>query len=141
MKYCIIFLLFVGIASARLHGYVKRTVEQLKEARADCIEKFPVPAETRELFKKFEYPEEEIVENYVHCVAVELQYFVDTEGYIDEHLEKQFGNDKIDIINKCITFKKDHPDWTLGHWALSDWKCLVKEGLITEEYKTAILEH
>ncbi|XP_055383607.1 general odorant-binding protein 99b-like [Condylostylus longicornis] len=141
MKYCIIFCLFIGIASARPHGWVKKTPEELKQVRADCLEKFPVPKETRELFKRFEYPDEEIVEKYVHCVAAELQYFVEPEGYIDEHLETQFGTDKTPIINKCITFKKDHPDWTLGHWALSDWKCLVKEGLITEEYKNTVIDH
>ncbi|XP_055381896.1 general odorant-binding protein 99b-like [Condylostylus longicornis] len=135
MKYCVVICLLIGTVFGRYHDFEKKSIEEIKQGRAECFEKFPVPKETRELFKKFEYPDDEIVQNYVHCVAVKLYYFVDVEGYIDEHLEIQFGADKTPIINKCITFKKDHPDWTLGQWALSDWKCLVKEGLITEEYK------
>jgi len=105
----ILVLAFVFVdADHHLHEghdhYVVKTSEDLLSYRNKCVEELDVPKDLVELYKKWEYPDNEKTHCYMKCIFEQFGLFDEQQGFNINNIHHQLSGDDADHTDE--THKK-----------------------------------
>lgn len=110
-----------------LRAETSKTSDEFPEKSEKCFQREQVPQSYKARFQSFQYPNEEIVHKYIHCVARELDIWDDSNGFNVEKISQQYrdrANDEviIPVISKC---NQDNQNRNKNLWCYRAFLCIL----------------
>ncbi|XP_065368018.1 general odorant-binding protein 99a-like [Calliphora vicina] len=127
MKAAITTLLILSLNLVMLIDGQSKTSDEFPEKSEKCFQQEHVPQAYKARFQSFQYPNEEIVHKYIHCVSNELGIWDNTNGFNVEKISQQYrgrANDEvvIPVISKC---NQDNQNRNKDLWCYRSFLCIL----------------
>ncbi|XP_055907730.1 general odorant-binding protein 99a-like [Eupeodes corollae] len=130
MKIFIILALIV-LASAE---WKPKSRQELKQARLDCIKSLNIPQDLLEKANRLEYPDTDLVKEFVLCGARTSELWNESEGWLSDRIMRLLENDKKlnkeearEVIESCLDDNSQGS--SLQDWSYRNFKCLIDSRL------------
>lgn len=104
-----------------------KTSAEFPEKSEKCFQKERLPQSYKSRFQSFQYPNEDIVHKYIHCVSTELGIWEDANGFNVEKISQQYrdkANEEIviPVISKC---NQDNRIANKELWCYRSFLCIL----------------
>nr|BAS69457.1 odorant-binding protein 20 [Delia platura] len=104
-----------------------KTSDEFPATSEKCFQREHVPQSYKTNFHNFQYPNEEIVQKYIHCISSELEIWDNTNGFNLEKISQQYrsrANEEVvlPVISKC---NRDNQNSNKPLWCYRAFLCIL----------------
>ncbi|XP_054730877.1 general odorant-binding protein 99a-like [Anastrepha obliqua] len=121
----IVFLFTFDAFSAA--DFEEKSEDDFLSASERCFEREHLPSSYQRRFDNFEYPDEEIVHRYVHCIWKKLELWNDRTGFNVEHIAALYRDKAntevlVPILSDC---NRNAQNESKLKWCYDAFKCML----------------
>lgn len=127
---CTVFVHIILFAALFAHinaDYEEKTEDDFLSAGERCFQRERLAAPYQRRFDTFDYPDEEPVHRYVHCIWTELKLWNDRTGFNVEHIAALYRDKAntevlVPILSDCNRNAQNEPSLK---WCYRAFKCVL----------------
>nr|AWY62810.1 odorant binding protein [Liriomyza trifolii] len=145
MKFISIIAILLLVTLSTADEYVVKSYEDLLQYRKECVADLKVPEANIELYKKLEFPNDQITQCYLKCIFTKFGLFDTKTGFDVESVHKQLVGNQAEAadhdnevhakIQACVDNNEQGSN--ACEWAYRGVTCILKNNvaLVNQQHK------